>query len=73
MDFSALGCKILSSQPMVAGRFISLAVMEFNFKGWVVWTTEDGYGIDFANPVVDPVVTHILERFALPREDPPSN
>ena len=59
-NFSRLGCKIVSSHPTVAGRFVCLSILEFEFRGWVVWTSADGYGIDFAHPVPDLVVAYIF-------------
>jgi hypothetical protein len=62
VDLSSLGCKVESERPIVAGRFVSPTIFGFDFKGWVVWTSEDGYGVDFAHPVPDRVVAHLLER-----------
>lgn len=65
VDLSRLGCKVEWDQPIVAGRFVSLTIFGFDLKGWVVWTGAEGYGVEFANPMPDRVVAHLLERQSL--------
>lgn len=60
IDFSSLGCRVVTPQTVVAGRFITITFLGFSFKGWIAWSGLEGFGVDFANPVPDPVVSHLF-------------
>src|SRR4051812_33064092 len=53
-DVSSSGCKIIVSQPLVAGEKVQIALQSFHsLSGTVRWCREGSAGIQFARPLSD--------------------
>ncbi len=60
-DISEYGCRIEARSRMTTGRLVSLEVGDFTVVGWVAWSTQEAFGVDFSNPLRLEVVHHIAE------------
>lgn len=61
VDVSPLGCRLRVTIPVPVGSYITLAsAAAASLEGWVAWSRDRECGIDFAQPVPDPLIDRIV-------------
>lgn len=61
MDITALGCRLAVAEPPPVGSYVAIDVAGCSgIAGWVAWSRNGQLGVDFAHPLPDAVVEHLL-------------
>lgn len=67
-DLTGLGCRLSTAERVSMGVFVTVHIPGFTqISGWVAWSEDGELGLDFANPLPDPVTGFIVQ---LSTDDP---